>query len=140
MPNQVLLKRFKDCGSATPGALYIDGKHICFTIENTEKIFPAGGYVLRLTTTGRTMPNEYRGVAYEVLPVEGRTHIKSHVANFHYQLEGCFSPNMHVGKDIKEDAEVYGSSSKPATKLFMDAMKTESGALADNVPLWVVEV
>jgi len=97
----VELKRFTGCGKCTPGALFVDGNLVSFSVENTEKIFPAGEYELVLTSTARSMPPGYEGMAYEVREVEGRTLIKGHVANFYYELEGCFAPNPIVtGKHL----------------------------------------
>jgi hypothetical protein len=128
----VELKRITGCGKATPGALYVDGEFICFSIENTDKLFPAGTYKLRLTRTQRTMPTDFKGQAYEIVDVEGRTYIKIHVANFWYELEGCVGPNTGLHPTT---GDIRGLSSADATRKFMIAMGGR-----DDVIIKVTEV
>lgn len=117
---KVRLERMTGDGKCTPGAVYVDGNFICFSVENTEKLYPAGNYTMRLGMTGRTMPDRFEGQAYEVMNVPGRTLIKWHVANAPDELEGCTAPNTNL---YGGTLVTTGGASKRATEDFMIAME-----------------
>lgn len=122
-------------GETTPGSVYVDGTFVCFSVENSEKLYPEGKYEMVLGSTGKTMPDDYKGNAYEVTGVPGRTLIKWHVANYWYQLEGCTAPNMNLYATAKP--AINGGSSMLATALFMNAMKDVNGLLVKKAKLTV---
>jgi hypothetical protein len=106
------------------GTLTVDREFISFTVELPDRgnkpnvsCFPAGAYTLRKTTTSKTMPDKYRGVAYVVEDVPGRSQIKFHVANKPSELLGCVGPN-----ETLDSKAMVGGRSKAAVKKFMDAM------------------
>lgn len=117
---QVILKRLCEDEKTIVGHLSIDGEFVSFTIENRKKSYPAGKYQFKLTKTKTTMPAKYRGHAYEVCEIPGRSSIKFHVANKYSQLEGCTAPNQIVYSDAKKG--FYGGQSGPAVERFMDMM------------------
>jgi len=131
---QVLLTRDMKGDRAYLGNLKVDGEPISYTVENVDKLFSVGVYLLRLTRTGQTMPKEYKGQAYEICDVEGRTHIKIHVLNRPSQSEGCCGPNMRVYFDTES-----GGVSTEATRRFMQAME-EDGELVQEATITVREV
>ena len=135
MTKVVTLERLTGDGKTTPGALYVDGEFICFNVERTSRLIPPGRYPLRLGATGKTMPDGFRGITYEICDVPGRTHIKIHVANFYKELEGCSGPNS----TLDGRGTVSGGASKLATRQFMLAMK-EDGQLVDEAVIDVVAV
>ena len=78
------LTRFNPCGNAQPGAIYIDGKLTCNTLENNARKIPTGFYPLHLTMSPRFE---------EILPlidrVIGRSGIRIHPGNLAQQSQGC---------------------------------------------------
>lgn len=127
---RVILERMQGDGKATPGSVYIDNEFVCYSIENSDKLYPPGAYIMRLGTTGRTMPKEYDGTAYEVVDVLDRTHIKWHVANYPHQLEGCTATVSSL--EELQAGGIWGGGSKVATRKFMDRMEGVEEAI-----LWV---
>ena len=132
---QVLLTRDMKGDRAYLGNLKVDGKPISYTVENIDKLFPVGVYPLRLTQTGQTMPDWYKGQAYEICDIPGRTHIKIHVLNCPGQSKGCVGPN-----GVVDFGQQYGGKSKYATENFMDAMRDENGELVKEATITVREV
>lgn len=80
----IKLIRNHPTGNAVTGRITIDGRYICDTLENAEKIIPAGTYPVRLTMSPRFG---------EVLPlldhVIGRTGIRIHPGNTAKDSSGC---------------------------------------------------
>ena len=100
MSRQVKLYRLPGDEETIVGAIFVDGRFICFSVENSAKRYPEGYYQMVLGKTGKTMPEGYHGQAYEVVDIPGRTVIKWHVANFFYQLEGCTAPNLNLFANV----------------------------------------
>ena len=78
--NLMLLKltRTETKGNAVWGELYIDGKFICYTLENNTKKIPAGSYVIHKVKRG-----------YRLEGVPGRTNINIEVGNYPFESLGC---------------------------------------------------
>lgn len=76
--------------NTTFGILFIDGYFQCFTLENTEKIIPAGTYPITFYDSPRN-----KCIVPLLNNVLGRSEIEMHVANWPTELEGCIA----VGND-----------------------------------------
>lgn len=98
----IRLQRLEHYEDYTIGAMYIDGKMICFTLEDekrTVKVYgesriPSGLYNIRLQTAGRMSPRYakkfpfHRGMLH-IQDVKGFEGIFIHVGNTDEDTHGC---------------------------------------------------
>lgn len=120
------LVRFSSGPDSTLGALYVDGKFVCFTIEDErrdvkvpgETRIPAGTYQLRLRGWGG-FHNRYLGRfgdihegMLELVGVPGFTDILIHCGNTDRDTAGC----LLVGDGVHENVTTRGylTGSEPA--------------------------
>ena len=72
------LTRMKTIDNAVWGTLVVDGKFICYTLENNTKKIPAGSYVIHKTRKG-----------FRLEGVPGRSNINIEVGNYPFESLGC---------------------------------------------------
>lgn len=106
---QVKLVRLETSSQGTLGALVIDGRAFCATLEPEDKnnavnisSIPAGEYVCARTKSPRF------GETFEVLDVPGRTHILFHAGNTDADTHGCILLGRYWGK-LRGDRAVLNS-------------------------------
>lgn len=111
------LEREHTKGDAVWGKLYNKDGLTMWSIENAEKIIPAGEYFCKRDWY-------YRGnyETFEII-VPGRDRILFHGANYAHQLEGCIAPGKSRGKT--EDGKLAVWSSKKAHRQYMESLKGE---------------
>lgn len=116
----VHLKRLEASKECVLGALFVDGKWICQTLENPWlgnasdiSCIPTGAY-----DCWRTESPKY-GTTYVVAEVEGRTHILFHWGNTADDTEGCILLGMQPGNIGCKRAVIH---SKIAFSQFMQAI------------------
>lgn len=85
--SQLILTRMTVANGGVYGELYLDGKFICYTLENEQKKIPAGSYIVSKTK---------RGFRLEGVP--GRTNINIEVGNYPFESLGC----VFVGTKITD--------------------------------------
>jgi hypothetical protein len=114
------LRRFMDTGSATLGALFLDGAPICFTLEDTATrqdsetfCIPPGLYTLR-----RVISPKF-GETFTVLGVPGHDLLRVHWGNTHADTRGC--PLVGMGIELINGARL--TASKAAFELFLRVMR-----------------
>lgn len=100
----IKLIRNHPTGNAVTGRITIDGRYICDTLENAEKIIPAGTYPMRLTMSPRFG---------EVLPlldhVIGRTGIRIHPGNTARDSSGCILVGVCPNMGLHEEPRLLSS-------------------------------
>lgn len=96
--------------------------HICRTIENKAKSFPAGIYPLKLEYSPR-----FKTDLWELYGIEGRSEIKIHVANRWDQLDGCIGVGR-IHQDLNDDAIIDLGQSRVALEDFMVTMQEQKEA------------
>ena len=87
----MILKLFREVteNKGTFGYLFFDGHFICYSLENAEKIIPAGTYELELYSS----PKNKRIVPL-LKNVPNRNMIEIHIANYPSELEGCIAVGL----------------------------------------------
>lgn len=125
----VTIRRLKDDGKASVGALFLDDEWVCDTLEDTyravkkmhETRIPAGSYQLELKPVGasrfddsaREMLGDGHKGMIRLVDVEGFSEILIHWGNFHTDTSGCILLGMGTGYDdrgnfmIKESRATY---------------------------------
>jgi len=109
------LEREKTKGDAVWGKMYNEDGLTMWTIENAEKIIPAGEY-----TCKRDWYHRGNYETFEVI-VPSRSRILVHGANYARQLEGCIAPGGSRGETEDGKLAVWGS--KKAHRKYMDSLK-----------------
>lgn len=97
--------------ASTTGVVSLDGQQVCFSLENTALIIPAGTYPVKLLMSGR-----FQRKTPHLLNVPGRTEIEIHGANHATDLTGCIGVAEHRANDYL----IYESS--PATQTIEEAL------------------
>jgi len=77
------LKRTETKGKAVWGELWIDGKFICYTLENRELKIPSGTYTISKGKKG-----------FRLHGVEGRSNINIEAGNYPFESLGCIFVGM----------------------------------------------
>jgi hypothetical protein len=120
---KVRLTRITEYADATFGALTVNGKPICVTLEDAWKenktsisCIPKGKYKLTWHNSPRF------GQCYLVNDVPNRSHILIHAGNSAADTHGCILLGLMFG-----DSRIV--SSRAAIDLFHSAMKQEPGEL-----------
>jgi hypothetical protein len=120
---QVKLVRIGEYNDATYGALLVDGKPICVTLEDAWKAnqrmiscIPKGKYPLTWYTSPKF------GNCYLVNNVPKRSHILIHAGNSSDDTHGCILLGLMYGQ-----SKIV--SSRAAIDLFHSEMKQEPGML-----------
>lgn len=117
----LVLHRRPATDDAILGALYVDGKFECFTLENSHVLIPLGTYRVTITESekfGRMLP---------LLDVPGRSGIRIHPLNYPQESEGCIG----VGQD-------HGVTSVRDSRLAMQALQPKiAAALALGQEVWI---
>lgn len=72
------LKRVETIKGGVYGELYLEGKLICYTLENEQKKIPAGSYIISKTKRGFRLNN-----------VPGRAYINIEAGNYPFESLGC---------------------------------------------------
>lgn len=72
------LKRTETIDNAVWGSLYVNGKFICYTLENNIKKIPAGTYKIRRVQRG-----------FRLEGVQGRSNINIEIGNYPFESLGC---------------------------------------------------
>ena len=92
------LYRFEHLTGQTLGVLKINGKFLCFTLENpwldnqrNISCIPTGKY------TVTTYVSKRYGLCFQVLNVPGRSGILFHSGNTSEHTKGCILPGIDVG-------------------------------------------
>ena len=75
----LMMRRESIKGKAVFGSLYVNGKFVCYTLENREKMIPPGVYTITRS----------KKIGFVVEGVSGRTHINIEVGNYPFQSLGC---------------------------------------------------
>lgn len=111
---ELTLLRTQKTELSTISQLFVDGKHECFTIEDTDrgltqdmplaelqklKIFgktaiPTGRYQIKITFS-----NRFKKLLPELLNVPAYEGIRIHVGNYPRDTEGCILPGQVPSKD-----------------------------------------
>ena len=106
---------------AVLGALYLDGKFECFTLERASALVPIGRYRVTITESerfGRVLP---------LVDVPGRSGIRIHPLNWPQESEGCIG----VGQD-------HGVTNLRDSRLAMQALQPKIAvALARGEDVWL---
>lgn len=131
MDKVVRLVRFEQDQTGTVGLLHVPGlKTPLFTIENPwldnesrVSCIPKGKYKL---TKGRFNRGGYESLL--VNDVEGREHIKFHVANTSRDVHGCIGPGLSYGK-MNKDLAVFNSKIAHFQRLIPAAYKIAPATL-----------
>jgi hypothetical protein len=108
------LRREQTKDNAVWGRLYNDDGVTMWSIENNEKIIPAGHYICKRDWYHR---GDYE--TFEVI-VPGRDRILIHGANYADQLEGCIAPGKSRGE--AEDGRLAVWNSKKAHRQYMELL------------------
>lgn len=87
------LTRTETRGNGVWGELFVNGKFVCYTLENDTKKIPTGSYKIHKVKRG-----------YRLEGVEGRSNINIEVGNYPFESLGC----IFVGTK-KTDLGVEGS-------------------------------
>lgn len=74
----LMLMRTETKDNAVWGELSIDGKFICYTLENNTKKIPTGTYIVTKTKKG-----------FRLNGVQGRTNINIEAGNYPFESLGC---------------------------------------------------
>lgn len=86
--------RIWNVDGATTGIMYSRFYGVFFTLENTEKLIPAGLYEVAITYSPKFSPkkvyNEFKGVPL-LKNVKGRSGIRIHMGNYKYNVTGCIA-------------------------------------------------
>jgi len=110
------LKRITYTTNSTIGELSLDGKHICYTLEDTvrtkgaAKVYgktaiPAGRYQVIIDFS-----NAFKAIMPHVLAVPGFAGIRIHVGNRESDSLGCVLVGRKSGVDsIYESKQAYGA-------------------------------
>ena len=111
---RLILQRLSVLGAderGTPGALFVDGKLECFTLENPWKgnernvsCVPAGTYKLRHTNSPRYGPDSLK-----LCDVPGRSHILIHQGNWERNTRGCILVGKQSAAAPGQEMAVYKS-------------------------------
>jgi hypothetical protein len=144
---QLIVKRYSDNGAATLGALFIDGKFTCFTIEDEkrgtkvkgETRIPEGEYEIKYRTVGthhESYKKKYGANHYGMLELQNVPNfqfILIHIGNTEKDTDGC----LLVG-DIAYSSHTVGSSTVAYERIY----KVIAGALnkKEKVTIKFVEV
>lgn len=128
---QITLARLSSGPESTIGALYVDGRFACFTIEDQyravkvagETRIPAGEYEIKLRTVGGfhqryavRFPNIHRGMLW-LMDVPGFEYILLHCGNTDADTDGC----ILVGDGVHENVTTRGylnASTSAYTRLY----------------------
>jgi hypothetical protein len=111
------LKREKKKDDAVWGKLYNEDGLEMWSIENADKIIPAGEYLCK-----RDWYHRGNYETFEVV-VPNRSRILVHGANYAKQLEGCIAPGTSRGET--EGGKLAVWSSKKAHKKYMESLRGE---------------
>lgn len=111
----LLLRRLNDDGTATIGALFVNGEWVCDTLEDTfrpvkkkhETRIPAGRYKLELKPVGasrfddsaKAMLGEGHKGMVRLVDVPGFSEVLIHWGNFHTDTSGCILVGLGDGFD-----------------------------------------
>lgn len=106
---QLLLRRYPSDAECTLGALYVNGKFQCYTLEDIvrpEKIpgetaIPAGAYRVELTMSprfGRILPL--------LIGVPNFTGVRMHAGNTKKDTDGCILVGTRMGVDQIADSRM----------------------------------
>lgn len=124
------LIRFAVLQDMTQGALHVDGRFMCYTLEDAARIMagfpkipkrsaiPCGDYEVRVTFS-----NRFQYKTPEVLEVPGFTGIRVHPGNTIEDTEGCILPGLTAALDG------HVSSSKIAFQRLMVVLAIGSGPI-----------
>ncbi|MDD4951074.1 MAG: DUF5675 family protein [Desulfovibrionaceae bacterium] len=133
MGPQLRLVRLEMSGQETLGALLLDGRIFCLTLEppslgnvRDKSCIPAGSYRCRRVVSPRFGPT------FEVCAVPSRSEILFHAGNTARDTRGCILVGTGVGS-LGGDRAVLGS--REAFGLFLDALEGR-----DDPELMVAEV
>lgn len=114
---KITLKREKTVYDSVFGTLTITYKGVnifhCKTLENRLHTFKTGSY--NIINSYSTKFNTHH---YELRGIKGRTGIRIHPANWHYELRGCIALGLFIDKE--QDAIRY---SKKAVHIFEELLK-----------------
>ena len=98
--------------ASTTGMVSIDSEQICFTLEPTALMIPAGTYPIRLL-----MSKRFQRLTPHILDVPGRSEIELHGGNVATDSEGCIlCAEYRLG-----NYEIYESS--PATSSLENSLQ-----------------
>lgn len=106
---QVQLRRFQWHREVVLGTLIVwDGGNIifqCKTIERLSTLFTKGLYEMRYEYSPK-----FDTFLWELYGITGRSEIKTHVANYFWQLRGCLGVgDMHVHLNDDDQPDVRNS-------------------------------
>ena len=118
------LSRIESNDKCTRGALTVDGKAVCVTLENpwidnkpNISCIPAGIYGLKPFSG-----NKYKDV-YQIMDVPGRTYILMHIGNIERNTNGCVLSGSYYGELAGEPAVL---NSGKAMGILRDLLKNDS--------------
>ncbi len=101
----IALQRNKNAMPAAMwGQLFVDGHQKAVTIENPEKIIPAGTWVF----TRYLSPKH--GQVWVAIGIPDRTYIEIHEANWARQLDGCIGVGDQYGYLENEPAVLHSDT------------------------------
>jgi len=99
---ELLIKRYSDNGESTLGLFFIDGKFVCYTLEDEyretkvkkETRIPEGTYKIGVRTVGGTHARYGKKYTFhegmlQILDVPGFEYILIHTGNTDEHTEGC---------------------------------------------------
>lgn len=98
---QWTLMRIWNTDGATTGIMYSRFYGVFYTLENTEKLIPAGLYEVAITYSPKFSPkkvyNEFKGVPL-LQRVKGRNGIRIHMGNNKFDVSGCIAIGSTMAK------------------------------------------
>jgi hypothetical protein len=145
---KITVERFVSDDDSTLGALFVDDRFECFTVEDefreikvpAETRIPAGRYSVTLRTHGgfharygRKFSAFHRGML-EVLKVPNFTDILFHAGNTEKDTAGCLLVNAGV---YARRGEMSGQASVDAYKRFYK--KVVEAAANDDLDLFIID-
>ncbi len=74
----LMMKRESYVKNAVFGSLYVNGKFVCYTLENREKMIPTGTYRILRHSKGFTLTG-----------IKGRSQINIEIGNYPFESLGC---------------------------------------------------
>ena len=117
---EVSIIRLEKAPDGLFGAMLVDGKVFCVTVENTIALIPCGTYTAR-----RYFSPARQEQVWQLLDVEGRSFIQIHPANKAGELLGCIAVGQYWGKLHGTPDERAVLNSGNTFHLLMDMTKDE---------------
>jgi len=137
---KLTLYRINEEQNTTIGALFVDGKFQCFTLEDENRLIkvkgktriPDGTYQIKQRKEVSPLTERYRqryqffDFHFEIQNVPNFTHVYIHVGNDHSHTDGCILVGNQIKSNTVTESNNLGESANAFENLYVKMKRAES--------------